>query len=74
MDAQTLATLVEAMIPIGAGVHFTLLGYRIIGKKPGVDPDADPKRKAALDKLKIFGPILVFGGGIFTMIQLLRRP
>ncbi len=36
-----MARLVEAAIPFCAGVYVLLVGFRIVGSKPGVNPKFD---------------------------------
>jgi hypothetical protein len=51
--------LADAAIPLFGGIYATLLGFRLVGKKPGVSPKFDEwhDRRGAL--LRGLGPFLV---------------
>jgi hypothetical protein len=62
MTAPQIGELVDGLIPLFGGVVATLLGFRVIGKKPGVDPAYDEKHRRYIQWLKIGGPLLVLFG------------
>lgn len=68
MDAGTKAHLIEFFISASFGVYFMLVGYRLVGPRPGQDErrDAWHERWGLLPKL--LGPIV-----IFTSVLMLAR-
>ncbi len=74
MNSRIFAIVVESMLVMGVGIYLTLLGYRMVGKRPGEDLLYDQKMEKACPKLKIFGPIIVGGGILIGISQLLQNP
>ena len=74
MNGQTFANVIEALIPVGFGIWMTLLGHRLVGKRPGEDLLYDQKLDKICPKLKIIGPVLVLIGILFAIIHLLQAP
>jgi hypothetical protein len=62
MRPEAIAALVEGGIPFFGGVYATLLGYRLVGKKPGQDARFDERLVKYGRWLRILGPFLVLFG------------
>jgi hypothetical protein len=62
MNAHVFATLIEAVISIGGGLYATLLGFRLVGKPPGVDPNYDARIQKVSGILRICGPLVILFG------------
>ncbi len=77
MDNDLIRTvLIQAGIPLVAGVFGTLLGYRIVGKPPGIDPRYDAWHKRFGNYLKVVGPLLIvlsIGIAIFNITMAVGR-
>jgi hypothetical protein len=73
MSPHVIATLVEAVIPIGGGLYGTLLGLRVIGKKPGVDPNYDLRMNKVSGILQICGPLMIVFGIVMAAVNLARK-
>lgn len=70
MRPEVIAALVDAGIPLLAGLYVTLLGHRIVGKRPGESMDYDLWFERYGAKFKAFGP-LIFLFGLFRIAQTL---
>jgi hypothetical protein len=70
MRPEALAALVEGAIPVFGGVYAALLGFRVIGKKPGQDARYDERLGKYGGLLKIGGPLLAFYGVFFALYGL----
>jgi len=70
MDPRTTYTLISGAIMVLAGVYGTLLGRRVVGKKPGEDAEYDRKFEKRLKWLKWGGPLIIVLGVIITAIKL----
>lgn len=76
MSPQILAALTTAAIPLLAGIYFTLVAYRILGKKPGQDFHYDQWHARYGNVLKIMAPGLVLFGlylGTTNVIRIMRE-
>ena len=62
-----MGALVNAAIPFCVGVYCLLFGFRIVGKKPGVDPKFDEWHTRFGIFLKITGPVLIVLAIIFLV-------
>lgn len=67
MTSQLVGTLVDCAIPIFAGIYCTLLGYRVVGKKPGASDKYDVWYARYGKWLKVAGPVLI----VITLVRLL---
>ena len=73
MNANLIAGLVDAAIPFLGGLYATLLGNRIIGKKPGVDPNYDQKLERLVPFFKFGGPFLMVFGMFLVLKDLMSK-
>src|SRR5262245_33758855 len=62
MTPEFFARLVEGSIPLIGGVYGCLLGYRIVGKKPGVNLKYDEWHRRYGKLFQICGPLLILFG------------
>ena len=51
--------MIGALVMLVVGATMTLLGFRMIGKKPGEDPEYDSQYEDYVRHLKWLGPILL---------------
>jgi hypothetical protein len=68
MDSPQLAYLTEGLIPVILGGYFTLLGYRKVGKRPGVNPEYDMYMNSKGGLFKKLGPIAILFG-LFLIVR-----
>jgi hypothetical protein len=54
-----IGALVNASIPFFAGIYALLVGFRVVGKKPGQDPKYDQWHQKFGMVLKVCGPVLI---------------
>ena len=54
-----MAALINAAIPFLVGVYCFLVGFRIVGNKPGVNPKFDEWHARFGIFLKLAGPVLM---------------
>jgi hypothetical protein len=54
-----MGSLINAAIPFFVGVYLVLVGFRLVGKKPGADPNFDEWHARFGLFLKIAGPVLM---------------
>jgi len=73
MDANWIWPSIEFFFLVIAGVYVTLLGYGIVGKKPGLDLDYDIKMNKSRGALRICGPLLIVSAVVFLAINLSNR-
>lgn len=59
MTAELIGVIVDKGIMLLAGVYFTLLGFRLVGKKKGQSVEYDAKMAKVAPFFKICGPLLV---------------
>ncbi|WP_169978185.1 hypothetical protein [Tautonia rosea] len=71
-NPDLFAVIVEATIPIVAGVFATLLGHRVIGKTPGTDFRWDAWHQQYGMVFKVLGPFMVLFGIFLAIVDLLR--
>lgn len=62
-----MGALVNAAIPFFVGVFVLLVGFRVVGKKPGEDPKFDEWHARSGVFLKVAGPILIVLAIIFLL-------
>jgi hypothetical protein len=62
-----MAALINAAIPFLVGVYCLLVGFRIVGSKPGVNPKYDEWHARFGVVFKIAGPILMVVGVIYLV-------
>lgn len=67
-SAEIIGVLVNAAIPICAGLYGTLLAHRLVGKQARQDARYDQWHNKYAKYLKILGPFLIIFG-IFTALQ-----
>jgi hypothetical protein len=72
VSAKALTLLYEAGIPLLGGLYATLLGFRVVGKKPGADPKFDELHRQKLEWLKWGGPLVMAIGVALGVVELLR--
>jgi hypothetical protein len=58
-EVKTMAALINAAIPFLVGVYCLLVGFRIVGSKPGVNPKYDRWHTRFGPFLKLAGPVLM---------------
>jgi hypothetical protein len=51
----------------------TLLGFRVIGKKPGVDPNYDLRMDKVSPILRMCGPLTIVFGIVMAVVNLSRK-
>ena len=54
-----MATLINAAIPFFAGVYCLLVGFRVVGKKPGADKKYDEWHARFGNVMKVCGGVLI---------------
>ncbi len=54
-----MGSLVNAAIPFFVGIFLLLVGFRVIGKKPGEDPKFDEWHARFGVFFKVAGPVLI---------------
>jgi hypothetical protein len=67
MRPEIVGELVEIAIPFFGGLYATLLGARVIGKKPGVSPKYDEWHDRNGGRLKVVGPLLMVVGAVLGL-------
>ena len=72
MRAEQIGALVDGAIPFAAGLYATLLGYRVLGKKPGESPQYDEWHRKHGGKFRVLGLLTLLTGLLYAMIRLLR--
>ena len=58
-DSRTLGVLIDCVLPGLIGVFFALLGYRVIGPKPGTDLTYDNRFAKHGRFYRVIGTLLV---------------
>lgn len=67
MTSQALASVLEGAISLFGGLYCTLLGFRVLGKKPGQSRDRDQGYNRYGRLMKGLGPaVMIFG--LFLMV------
>lgn len=66
LDARRIGGIVDAAIPLVAGIFATMLGARKVGRRPGEDPNSDRWHERWDRSLRILGPLLI----AFAVFQL----
>jgi hypothetical protein len=62
MPPWFLGVFVNGLIPFLGGVYATLLAFRVIGSKPGVNPKSDEWHRRWGRFMRVAGPLLVLFG------------
>ncbi len=73
MTAGHIATLINAGIGVLIGVYVSLLGHRVIGKKPGVSPEYDKWHKDHGSLLRVLGPVIAVCSALVALADLANR-
>jgi hypothetical protein len=68
MRAEMVGELVNGAIPFFGGIFATLLGFRVLGRKPGANLKYDEWHNRFGTLLKVLGPLLVLFG-VFLWIK-----
>jgi hypothetical protein len=58
-EAKLMGVLVNAAIPFLVGIFCLLVGFRVIGSKPGVDAKFDAMHARFGTFFKVAGPVLM---------------
>jgi hypothetical protein len=66
MNPHLTGALVDGAIPVAAGLYLTLLGYRVVGKKPGESEKYDRWHARFGRFFKVGGPLLI----LITVVRL----
>jgi hypothetical protein len=72
-EAETVGALVNAAIPFFVGIYCLLVGFRVVGSKPGVNPKYDQWHERFGLFFKIAGPVLMLVGVGYLLIDLAAR-
>jgi hypothetical protein len=72
MRPEFIGELFNAAIPFFGGIYATLLGFRVVGKKPGASPKYDEWHSRFGSLLKLLGPLLVLFGLFLAASATLR--
>jgi hypothetical protein len=62
MRPGAIAALIEGAIPFFGGIYGALLGFRVVGKRPGQDARYDERLGKYGHLLKILGPLVALYG------------
>jgi len=62
MRPELIAGIFAVVVPLFGGLYATLLGFRLIGPRPGVSPKYEDLYNRRGKYLKAFGPILILFG------------
>jgi hypothetical protein len=68
-----MGSFVNSAIPFCVGIYCLLVGFRVVGSKPGVNPKYDQWHERFGLFFKIAGPVLMVVGVIYLAIDLGRR-
>jgi hypothetical protein len=68
-----MGTLINAAIPFVVGVYCLLVGFRVVGSKPGANPKYDEWHAKFGIFLKVAGPVLMLLGVFYLVIGSGRR-
>ena len=63
-----MANLINAAIPFLGGVYCLLVGFRVVGPKPGVNPKHDAMMVKFGAFFKVAGPVLMLVGVVYFII------
>jgi len=74
MSPELLGQLVNASIPFFGGVYATLLGFRVVGAKPGQSLKSDEWHARFGKLLKVLGPLLILFGLFSALIGFVAPP
>jgi len=66
MTAQFIATIIDHSISVLGGIGGALIGFRVIGPKPGTNPKFDEFHKKWGKHLKWLGPLVI----VFALVQI----
>ena len=62
MSPDLIGNLVSSAIPLFGGIYVTLLGYRVVGMKPGMSLKSDEWHARFGRMFQIFGPLMIVFG------------
>ena len=68
-----MGSLINAAIPFFIGIYCLLVGFRVVGSKPGVNPKYDQMLERFGIFFKIAGPVLMVLGIIYLLMDYSRR-
>lgn len=72
MRAEAIATIIESTIPIAGGLYGTLLGFRVVGKKPFESLEYDRWHERFGPMFRVLGPLVILFG-VFQLVLGLAR-
>ncbi len=72
MRPEAMATIIESAIPLLGGIYATLLGFRVVGKKPLESLEYDRWHERFGPMLRVLGPLVVLFG-VFQLVLGLAR-
>lgn len=64
-----MAALVNAAIPFFVGIYVLLVGFRVVGKKPGVDPKFDEFHERFGTLFKVLGVACLVLSVVYLIID-----
>ncbi len=70
MNPSVLTILIENGLMVIVAVYITLLGYRVVGHKPGTNLTADAWFKRHGWLFRLGGPVLIVGNLFFVVYKL----
>lgn len=73
MKPDPLALLLLCGTPAVVGIYFALVGYRVIGPRPGADLKYDHTWQKNGRIFRVLGILLTVGGALFLLILLVRK-
>jgi hypothetical protein len=74
MTADLVGALITAAITLALGVYAALLGYRVIGPKPGADEKHDRWSERYGQLFRFVGPVLIAVGVVLGIVAFVRYP
>lgn len=72
MPANVLGDVVNFGLMVLAGLYITLLGFRVVGTRPGLNPQVDAYRARWGPVYRIVGPLLIVVGLFLGLTRLFR--
>jgi hypothetical protein len=72
MGVNWIGASIDFFTLVLGGVYVTLLGYRIIGKKRGLDLDYDLRMNKARGTPRFCGPLLIVIGIVMVLFNLAK--
>jgi hypothetical protein len=74
MRPEHIGVLVEGVIPFLGGIYATLLGFRVVGPKPGVNPRTDDWHRRWGRFMRLGGPLIVVFGFFLWVKGIISHP